>query len=277
MNPKSKSTPKKVKRYLLTLAADETDKSKGLKVLLKSLNKNYPLCFEEWNVYVLTPKQFRNKQIRDLEPKASYLLLDSEYFETIYFYKMILIKFIKDYCQRDDEILYLDYDHICTAKFELPQLDRNTIYVSSEIHRIDSSLSTSILKSGIGYNCREHFNTSLIYSTAETFLKATFKWKQFGRLFEQKIRLRNAEEITFTLSAQFSNVRIIPVSDQIQSNWTNLSMAPLFHYGGETVFGKAFKSFINEYNSRSKRATLIAPSNSLVEYYFNLLQSLLDT
>ena len=254
--------------YLLTLAADETDKSNGLKVLLTSLNRNYPSCFDEWNVYVLTPRHFSNRQIKYFKPnsKINYLVIDSEYFESIYFYKTILMKFIRDHCLKNDEILYLDYDHLCTGKFGLPTLDSKTIYVSSEIQKLDSSLSDSIFKSGIRQTCIEYFNTSIIYSMAETFLQATSNWKKYGRLFEEKIKSRNAEEITFTLSAQNYSFDIIPVSLKIQSNWTNLSMSPLFHYGGEEIYAKAFKKFLNQPDSPWEKK-LIEQSSTLVRYY----------
>lgn len=263
-------------KYLAILAADDTDKSNGLNILLSSINEYYPECFEDWNCFILTPIQFKSSEIKliELSRKLNYLTIESGYFSSIYMYKTILRKFVEDYCNDEDKILYLDYDHICISKFNLPEIHKNEIYVSSETKAInDSFLQISALKN---INCRQltHFNTSLIYSNAEYLLKATEKWISFCVLLEQSINIKEVEEIAFSCSSQNAGFTLKPISNKIQSNWSDLSKASLFHYGGETMLAKGMKKLLFQNRMSIAEVDLTFKpefKSNLEKDYFNLI------
>ncbi len=234
-------------KNLIILSADLEDKSKGLVGFINSLKKNYSSYYANWRIVIITPEQFQNEKIKIVisGKNIEFAKVKSPGFKNIYLYKTILGDFVASNFSPDEEILYLDYDHICFGMINLPKIMDNEIYTSSEHHHLFLDLLPDKYRSTkIDFHC----NTSLIYSRANSIIKISSDWKRIGMDFETS---GNSDEIAFTLSAIINDINLKFVSPSIQSNWLNLSQAPLFHYGGHTSYALELKNILSEKKYKS--------------------------
>lgn len=232
----------------LVCGIDERHCVVGLGVFLESRLR---FCVDEtggWRTVVLCPAgseslladTFRARYAFDVFP---YRPVPSE---DRYRAKLALTHFVNAVENNDDEILYLDYDHLCRHVITLPATDYESLYLSSENvplperdHAFDLELEDCARLSGT------HFNTSLILGRRSVLCAASAGWElaYTTRLAQFPVRYR--EEVAFSLAARYAGIRLNLVSPTVQGNWQQQDDAcSLFHYGGESRCARIIKGLL---------------------------------
>jgi hypothetical protein len=162
-----------------------------------------------------------------------------------YYAKLMLINYLDVVnLQLNEDIVYLDYDHIFNTPINFNINAPDCVYLSSETDDISSALimqtdgNEKILPP-------KHYNTSFIAGKVETLKKSMKNWSKVYSDYEPVISSRYIEEVSFCGAAMSQNIPIAPISPNIQSNWQNhLPTWQMFHYGGEYQKAKKLKEYI---------------------------------
>ncbi|MFH0784119.1 MAG: hypothetical protein V2B20_19500 [Pseudomonadota bacterium] len=234
-------------KFLLIVTDGADSQISGIQYLLNSLWVNAASGSAGWSVHILTPERVTAESLpQGAFPDAHIRSFPLGKYVDKYYIKFLLPKFIAAHCHERDLILYLDYDHICWSDFQLPPLAENTIYLSSEIHALETILTQSALESAFLLDRLSlHYNTSLIYTTAGVLMQMADQWAGCYSELSAYISSRYLEEVSFSCAALQCHIVLKPIQAKIQSNWANIHQdAGLFHYGGEHKYSGVIKGFL---------------------------------
>jgi hypothetical protein len=254
-----------MKKFLLIVTDGADSQISGIQHLLNSLFSNAAVVSKHWSISILTTEHIDRETLpHNAFPGAHIKSFALGKSIDKYYIKFLLPKFIAAHCHADDLILYLDYDHICWSDFQLPPLAHNTIYLSSEIHPLENILTRSVLDSAFFLaRLSLHYNTSLIYTTAEVLMKMADQWASCYLELSTYISSRYLEEVSFSFAALKNHITLKPIQSKIQSNWENIHQdAGLFHYGGEHRYSGLIKGLL----SANGRGELIENNAAAVSF-----------
>jgi len=221
----------------------------GIELLFESLKK-YSRHLANEKIKVIVPSY---AQISNRLKKFDYRKIDIGEKQTDRFYaKFVIPRFLKEFTSRDDTILYLDADHICRKEVELPALNGNEIYISSELKPLSYLLgqeSENILKRKYDFLHKKkwfrHFNNSIIYCKSIVLQIINSDWHNIYNELYGCISLDYLEEISFSLALLKNMIQIKPCTDSLQSSFYNLNKdCSLFHYGGAYQQSKYIKNML---------------------------------
>lgn len=220
----------------------------GLGVFLESRLRFRADELGGWRTVVMCPAgseslladTFRSRYAFDIFPYRPVASEDQ------YRAKLALANFVDAVESDDDEILYLDYDHLCRHVIALPATDCESLFLSSETVRLpEGDRAFGIELEDCARLSGTHFNTSLILGKRGVLRTASAGWElaYTTRLAQFPVRYR--EEVAFSLAARYADIRLNLVSSTVQGNWQQQDDAcSLFHYGGESRCARIVKDLL---------------------------------
>lgn len=162
-----------------------------------------------------------------------------------YYAKLMLVNYLDvANLQPNEDMVYLDYDHIFNTPINFNINAPDCVYLSSETDDISSAIisQTDINKKILP---SKHYNTSFIAGKVKTLKKSMKNWSKVYLDYESIISPRYIEEVSFCGAAMSQDISIAPISPSIQSNWQNhLPTWQMFHYGGEYQKAQKLKEYI---------------------------------
>jgi len=226
----------------ILVSTGQTIFKKQLKIFLTSLKnfkcKENSKCKEICNISILSPNYsfIKNKQYAS---NQFFFDIGNER-EDKFYAKFVICEFVKSVAFPNENILYLDVDHICRKNFSMPSASSSEIFVSSEVKPISELLKleyVNLLKSYFPFleNTQSffHYNTSIIYGKSGLLASICDDWKQIYEILYKIIPHNILEEISFSIALLKNKITISPISTKIQSSFYNLDKScSLFHYGG---------------------------------------------
>lgn len=233
----------KNKIYFITICAANRNYLQQLLLLSYSLElKGYP------NPMVLIPN-YSTIEEQLIENKFLTKKVDIGVKKEDIYYEKFVLKYISA-LPENDSFLYIDPDHILIKDFNIPNLNEDCIWVSSEVRRLSDFLNENELdKTKSIYNtildndlC---YNTSFILCNISYFNKIIPYWENVYNTLYSIVGHRHLEEIALTIAAKHFNYKIKSIDNAIQGNFYNGNFnSKLFHYGGEYEKAIYIKSVI---------------------------------
>lgn len=167
-----------------------------------------------------------------------YNICDSIMENDPYRVKYLLTKFIENNYINTSHIMYLDPDHIAFNKIIIENTD--ILKVSSEVKDV---IDTFLLDKKF----IKHFNTSIMFSSIETFKAATVNWLDQYNQIKGRIDVRFREEIALGLSANIAQIDVQPLEINIQCTIESIDAnSSLCHYGGTSNEALTIKNCLNQ-------------------------------
>ncbi len=119
-------------------------------------------------------------------------------------------------------------------KINISEPPTGCIIVSSEVESIQNVIQDGHEITKHQELPKSHFNTSLIAGKVSDILKAMDDWRELYSEYLNLIIPRYLEEVAFCKSALINDIKIYPISSDIQGNWKNRNpKSQIFHYGGD--------------------------------------------
>jgi len=240
--------------HIITLTDGSQATINGIELLTASLRTNNPIL-EKVKITIIYPSYLDRDKVDRINKTFSQehptRLYSNNVSNDKYYLKLLLRNYlISSEIPSDEDILYLDYDHICMRALNFPNIAKKEIYVSSEIKNIEISKNSESAITGIFQDMDyKHFNTSIIYGTSEDILEASKFWEEYYELLFDHTAIRSLEEIAFSASAQKANIELIPVGQTFQGNFSNKHLdCSILHYGSESILSNLLKYALSKMN-----------------------------
>jgi len=217
-------------KNIITVVDENEKHQASLKLLLNSLRRYHP----SQNVTVLAPINSLPASYLDWLQNMNMLVVHfpPRNFNDPYQTKFLLSNYINSKFCVEDELLYLDPDHICVLPPKFEGLNANQLHISSQPNAVFDPIGA-------------YYNTSIIYSSVVNLRLVGEIWEQEYVRIKSSVDYRHREELAFAIAAYRNNIQIVPVSTSFQSNLEVYnSSCSFFHYGGESIASQKIKSFI---------------------------------